>query len=109
MKNNIDKDPFAEYDQFWDELDQVENQGKKKIEKVDKGEKDFDDDIDFGDIERKLNPKNLDKQQLKTLISWIIGIIFVGNFIFRFANFSFFWLIIVFAVIGQLFKGGKNG
>lgn len=33
MADNFDKDPFAEYDKYWDELDQKEEDVKKKQRK----------------------------------------------------------------------------
>ena len=109
MNHNHDKDPFAEYDQFWDELDEVEHEGKKKIEKVDRGESHIDDDINFNDIDRELDPKSIDKKQLKSLIAWIIGIIFFTNFFFARGNISIVAMIVIVAVIGRIIKGGKNG
>jgi len=75
QKNN---DPFAEYDKFWDELDHIENKGKKKIEHVDKGQM-FDEDITFKDIETKQKSRN-DNKKISTggivfllvALSWFI-------------------------------------
>lgn len=109
MNHNHDKDPFAEYDQFWDELDEVEHEGKKKIEKVDRGESHIDDDIGFNDIKTKYKTQHFEKRRLKSLLGWIIGMIIFANFIFVRGSISFLFIIFIFVIIGKIFKGGKNG
>ena len=116
MKDSYEKDPFAEYDKYWDDLDKQEEKTKKKSHK----EYHFD--------EQKPTPISYDQKKLiRTVMIGITAFIFVGIFFNLFVNifndgdtpfgswmfpfmmsgssFSFIFIIIVIMII---FKASKR-
>lgn len=67
-----EKDPFAEYDKYWDELDQIENKTKKKQEE----------EYHFDDFSEKKEEKPYQfKMKPMSLLMVVIGLIAFFNFI----------------------------
>ncbi len=92
-----EKDPFAEYDKYWDELDQIETKSNKKQEQEYHFD-DFSDKKDENDYRFKIKPMSI--------LSLVIGIAVIFNFIpmaYMFVPQAIFFFIFV-GVILRAFK-----
>ncbi len=103
MKDSFDKDPFAEYDKYWDDLDKQEDKVKEKNKR----------DYAFNDVEA---PDNLDRTSTgkKAGISFGfigIGLAFTMAYIFIDSSNTVFTPvigIIIFGIIMSAINKNKN-
>ncbi len=91
MADSYEKDPFAEYDKYWDELDKKEEEVNRKQQKT----------YHFDDIEQEPTHQH-DTNKQKAILSTIVGIGFVFTVIFLFVDSGGFILspITLFIIIG---------
>jgi hypothetical protein len=98
-----EKDPFSEYDNFWDDLDHIENEVKEKEEKV----------YNFHDEPKTYQKgQNIDRKQVGKILSaglFIFILLDVFTHVFDFLGIPLFLVIIVFGIIINAVKGDKRG
>jgi len=98
-----EKDPFSEYDNFWDDLDQNESEVKEKEEKVYRFHE---------QSETNQKGQNISRKDIGKILSVIMIIVILLNIftnVFAFIGIPSFLFIIVAGIIINSMKGDKHG
>ncbi|QWB95692.1 hypothetical protein KHQ89_07055 [Mycoplasmatota bacterium] len=98
-----EKDPFSEYDNFWDDLDQIESEVKEKEEKVYRFHE---------QSETYQKRQNISRKDIGKILSSIMFVLIILNIftdVFAFLGIPSFLFIIVIGIIISAVKGDKRG